>query len=80
MFRIESNIPLPPIERTGRPRGSKYPFARMKVGDSVFFGKKSPTVVRAAIRAMRDHIKTARFATRKVTENGVTGLRVWRIK
>lgn len=70
MYKIESNIPLPPA------RG-RYPFADMKVGDSIFIeGKKTATVAGAAASFVHRTKRDYKFSCRKV--NG--GTRVWRVR
>ena len=75
-YEIESDIPM---SKDGRGRPSFYPFRDMSVGDSFFASGVRINSVRrsASLFASRNGMK---FATRKQTENGVTGLRVWRVK
>lgn len=82
-FVVESGIPVPgPSLNRGRNR--KYPFYEMNPGESVFVGGVDATkfsgIVFQARRAIAQKTgKPRSFATRKVTENGVTGVRVWRV-
>lgn len=71
---IEKGVPLP------APAGArnKYPWRTMEVGDSFFVANISTggfggTLAGAAARSGH------RFTQRTVTENGVRGVRVWRI-
>lgn len=72
MFEIEKDVPAPVRERAGRP--TKYPFAQMQPGDSIFMpgAKTAPMSVIAKHKAQNPGQK---FATQK--EEG--GMRVWRI-
>ena len=85
-FRIENNIPVPPVTRGMKPRASKYPFARMAVGQSAAeplpAAKKTAerlkaSVRNAIVRAQKQNPE-AGFTTRTVVENGKTVFRVWR--
>lgn len=73
-FTIDKNVPRPEDMR-GTPGGSKYPFAKMKVGDS-FSGIGSLEAVRAAVsrRQIRCN-KLVRFSVQKTT----AGFRCWRV-
>ena len=73
LLRIEKGVPLPPSrnDRSGTP----WPFGEMEVGDS-FFGAHI-TFARLHVGARRFAPK--RFTTRRVTESGVSGIRVWRV-
>lgn len=67
---IESGIPIP--QNAGRP--ARYPFAAMRPGDSFFVpGKKSVSVPKKDEGGRW-------YATRRVTEADVDGVRVWRVE
>ena len=71
---IQKNVPIPAAK--GRP--VKYPLATMVVGDSFFVA----TDVRSAVSgpASRCRKKTGyRFTIRTVEEDGIKGIRVWRV-
>lgn len=79
-INIDKNIPVPP-------RGvSKYrdTLANMKPGDSVFFagfstvGTKGP--YNAAMTFQSEQKGKVAFQGRTVLEDGVRGVRIWRIK
>lgn len=54
----------------------KYPLKDMEIGDSFFApGRKSNSVSASIARAY-----PKKFTRREVTENGVVGVRVWRIE
>lgn len=75
-MEIEKNIPLP-AARCAANGGSRYPFAEMGVGDSIFVeGQDTTGPVAAAARVYAHRVKTKRFSARKV-EGGV---RIWRIE
>lgn len=76
MYEIEKGVPIPELTRRGK-SGSKYPFAKMEVGDSFFIDTESseitfkgfrPTVYRYA------KILNCKFTIRKVDGR----FRVWR--
>jgi hypothetical protein len=71
MIIIDKDIPFP-----GRKR--HYPFIEMEVGDS-FFTKKSRSTIAAIARYWGKRLN-CKFSTADVVENGVEGIRVWRIK
>ena len=73
MFEIEDNVEIPP--RCGRSK-SKYPWAKMKVGQSFFVPDGSqPSLSATAIGYSYRHPEM-KFTTAK--EAG--GVRVWRIE
>lgn len=70
-YEIQSNIPLP------TPRGPvKYPLADMKVGDSFFIPGKNSQQISGSFAINRPK----KFSVRQREENGVKGVRVWRIE
>ena len=72
MLTIDDNIPIP------EKRALKYPFPLMEVGQSFFAPNMWSS---AAISAYGNfHFHPKKFRQSFVTENGVTGLRVWRIE
>lgn len=81
---IEKNIPVPRQIRSAHSL-YKYPFHLLDEGDSVFIAKSyaDPKSIRAALsnRTRQDRDLLGRkFTTRSVTENGVEGLRIWRLE
>lgn len=76
-IKIDDSIPLPDARRGGG-RKAKYPLQLMTVGQSFFApGVTSAKMCGSVSFATR---KTgAIFATRTVTEDGVCGVRVWRV-
>lgn len=66
---FDKNVPIPePIVR------SKYHFDRMEVGDSKFWpGTRAVKAVEAFSRK-----SDKKFAVRRTTEGGVSGVRIWR--
>lgn len=70
-FKIEQGIEIP--ERRGRSK--LYPFSQMNIGDSFFIpGKTSQS-----ISTNFGHHKPMKFSARTMEENGVKGVRVWRV-
>lgn len=73
---VESNVEIPSIVRG---KESKYPFARMNVNDSFF--SETSNARSAALQYARNNTakgNPVKFVSRNVTENGVTGFRIWR--
>ena len=77
MIAIDKSIPLPTDESK---HSSKriYPFPTMEIGDSFFAPGKKPVDLNGVVQ--RHKAKGKDFTSRAVTENGVTGCRVWRTK
>lgn len=77
MIRIDKNVPIP------RQR-AKYPFRSMGVGDSFFVALGPSDVVRVAQTRLTNSAQNALgagcYTVRQVVENGVKGVRVWRLK
>lgn len=72
-FPITAAIPIP------APRDvfvRKYPLRDMAVGESFFVPGVHQRQIGASIRYATCDCR--KFATRRVTENGVRGLRIWR--
>lgn len=69
-IKLEQNIPIP-----DRRPARIYPFRKMKVGDSFFVADISLVRIHAAARKYKD----LRVTCRTLVENGVKGVRVWRI-
>jgi hypothetical protein len=77
-FAIETGIPIPDFQ-PGRGQGSKYDplFEALPVGGSIFIsGERAEKKVGSLQRAGKK--KGVRFTTRKIEEDGVSGIRVWR--
>ena len=74
-IRLDHNIPLP------RRRGAHriYPFAEMRVGDSFFVPHKGQKRLAAQL-VSGARSQGIRASARTVTENGVEGVRCWRIE
>jgi len=74
MYEIEKHVQIPGNGRR------KYPFQDMGVGDSFFVssmsGKNNIARVAATNYGKRNNIK---FLTRMCIEDGVAGMRIWRV-
>lgn len=82
-FTIQTDVPLPVIQRGGGGnRESKYPFAKLDVGNS-FFVKSTPKAFASTIsgqnRKGKGMTPPRKFTLRAVNEGGVQGVRVWRV-
>ena len=71
LYTIEKGIPIPQ-----RKIDAKYPFREMQVGDSFFTSGTPASYFSLHIRLLRPK----KFSCRTVVENGVKGLRIWRIE
>lgn len=70
MGKFDKGIPIP--ESTH----GKYGFREMDVGDSLFIGGKTS----AEINNCYGHLKPRKFTSRRLEENGIKGVRIWRIE
>ena len=81
---IDKHVPLPAIRTYARKGGDlKYPFRDMVPGDSAFFpGENKRDKQHPAFMAARNYVKRLgwRMTLRTVTEDGVKGIRIWRVK
>lgn len=73
-MNAQTEIPVPPV---GRRR--VWPFAEMKVGESIFFPGITLLKATGASSSARNH-HGFEFAHRTVIEGGAKGVRVWRTK
>lgn len=74
MIKIDKGVPMP--ETRGKP--NTYPIRELEVGDSFFAPGKIRTGMTGTMRLIR--LETGRtFTTRSVTEDGIAGIRVWRL-
>ncbi len=77
--KIEKGVPLPPAG--GGRNGGQSMFANMTVGDSMFLvGRKADRVLNTASTYGHRHSPRWRFSVRTVVENGLAGVRVWRVE
>jgi hypothetical protein len=73
-YEIQTNIPLPSSAKGSR--GSKYPFARMHIGDSFAVDSGvAATTIRSAVGAFCKTHKNHKFVVREIDG----AVRVWRI-
>lgn len=70
-IKIDKNVPMPK-EKRGKPCG--YPWRQMEIGDSFFVSEKGYSGFHTWTKRLG-----IKISIRKVTENGVTGVRVWRV-
>lgn len=74
--KVDNMIPIP--KRAGR-RSTKYPWSSMEVNDSFFVTGISATSMSSAC-VRRSERSGGKFTVRTVEEDGVKGVRVWRIE
>lgn len=70
-MKFDTNIPIPPRNNT-----KKHFADEIKVGESYFVEASGEAVAYTTKKVQRSTGK--RFTRRKVTEDGVSGYRVWR--
>lgn len=75
MIDIDKGVPMP--ETRGRP--VRYPFESMEVGDSFFCSGGTMRTTRTRTSEASRRLAPKRFSARAVEENGVKGIRVWRV-
>ena len=77
-IEIDKGVPVP--DDAGTAGVKKYPWAEMADGDSFFVpvleGQTATQVQASIVSSSR---KVCRRVTRTVTENGVLGVRAWRV-
>lgn len=71
---VDRGIPIPPPQQLYQ---RKYPLNTMAVGDSFFVPHRTRQQMAGPIRYASCECR--KFTTRRVTEHGIPGLRVWRI-
>ena len=75
-MKIDNHIPPPPL------RQQNYPFRDMQPGDSVFFpGENRADKHHPAYMNARNYVRRNgwQITVRSVIENGVKGIRIWRV-
>ena len=76
MIAVDHDVPVPIGDGIGRI--PKYPWASMAVGDSFFVPGKGANDLLGAARPRK--LLGEKHTCRTLTENGVKGVRVWRVK
>lgn len=73
MLKIDDNVPIPTLKNRNR-----YPFALLEVGQSFFM---TGVTTSQMCNCFGYHTKRTgrRFSARATVENGVAGVRVWRV-
>lgn len=85
-MKIDKGIPLIPKKPSGRSKTAIW--KDFAVGDSAFFPncvqayrQRTAAKERVITTSMpKEYLPGTQWATRSVTENGVSGLRIWRTK
>jgi hypothetical protein len=73
-YVIDKGVPLP---KNGS-ANAVYPWSEMEVGDSFFAAGKTAKTLSVAASSQRRRYG-GKYIVRSVTENGVSGARVWRV-
>lgn len=77
---IEKGIPLPPkVVVKPSPTTMQDFYRSLEVGDSVFFPNITKRAGGGKVSNAGKALPSARFGIREVIENGVTGIRMWRV-
>lgn len=79
-YRIDKGIPLPPDGRSSGKRNGQNVFMHMDVGDSVFVPAAEFLQRGHSLSAYASYKMSVQFTRRAACENGVEGVRVWRVK
>lgn len=72
-IKIDKNVPVP----SGKRGPAAYPWDDMQPGDSFFVPGKTPKTLGGAVVTPKN--RGMKIRTRSVTENGVAGVRIWRV-
>ena len=76
-MQFDDDIPIP--RRGGGPRLGAHPVNQMKIGQSTFIECERSANQNARFRVLARKRPGWKFVTRTVVENGVKGVRVWRV-
>jgi hypothetical protein len=71
MYKIDNHVPMPPEPENGR--HMLYPYRQLQVGESFF------APVQALGTSRMREMTGFKFRTRRCVEDGVPGIRCWRI-
>jgi hypothetical protein len=74
--QIDKHVPIPLQASGHRQAARKYPTNIMEVGDSFFVPDKQAQ----QFGYLNTHYAPKKFTAKTLTENGVEGVRVWRIE
>lgn len=85
-MQIDKNIP-PPDEGAFRGHGKRkvrYPFRQMEIGDSVFFAGSfthlNASRAYMAAKTIQKRSAILEYQGKRVIEDGVEGVRIWRLQ
>ena len=80
-MKVDKDVPTPAVARgSGIGRVPKYPFRDMELGDSMFAAGEDGVRMWGSARTHSYRHKPFRVVARMVVENGVKGVRVWRVE
>lgn len=80
-YEYDMDVPIPHDRRRAKQGGRPEVLRNMPVGASFFFKRASIQMLSNAWSMLRrNEDLTSKFTARTVTENGVKGVRVWRIE
>lgn len=74
-FTIEKKVPIPP-RKSGRPRESKYPLVKLRIGDSFLVPVGQFTRPQYVVTMV--HALAKKIGIKVSTRSGAEGVRVWR--
>lgn len=88
---VQTGVPIPPVDRRPKNQKSKYPLAKMAVGDMFFLPGRVTTSVSSYVSRLAAKMPGRRFETQSrnarqcddgswelVEQGGVEGVAVWR--
>jgi len=75
MFQIDKNVPAPYAQRN-----RKFPWGEMQPGDSFFVPSRTTRTMGGTLGQARKQYPDWVLVARTVTEDGVKGVRVWRVE
>lgn len=76
---VTSSVPIP--KKGSRGSGSKYPFMKMRVGDSFWWPVAQPTLLKTASREhAKRHNLDRDYTCRTESQDGQKGARIWRVR
>jgi hypothetical protein len=77
-YAIDKHIPPPPPRDTPAREMRRYPFREMLPGDSCFIPRRDANQIGGAVACARRAVGGT-WTSETHTENGVRGVRVWRL-
>lgn len=78
-IKIDKNVPIPPTQnKINGKRERIYPYKKLEVGDSFFIPYANSLSALSGGVFLYIKKENKKLCSRKVIENGIWGLRIWR--